>query len=125
MIEEWLNQITEELAAWNQDNPDKPAAPFAVNQIVHKSNHRPDQDMATCAKWKVPIVITSLGAIEDLNTAVKGWGGITRHDIINNRLAHKAIEKDATGTHSRGSRRWRPCRHAFSLRPDAGNPRMV
>ena len=97
MLDEWLHQITEELAAWNRENPDKPAAPFAVNQIVHKSNDRLDQDMATCAKWKVPIVITSLGAIEDLNTAVKGWGGIVLHDIINNRFAHKAIEKGATG----------------------------
>ena len=97
MLDEWMHQITEELAAWNRDNPDKPAAPFAVNQIVHKSNDRLDQDMATCAKWKVPIVITSLGAIEDLNTAVKGWGGITLHDVINNRFAHKAIEKGATG----------------------------
>ena len=97
MLDEWLHQITEELAAWNRDNPDKPAAPFAVNQIVHKSNDRLDQDMATCAKWKVPIVITSLGAIEDLNTTVKSWGGITLHDIINNRFAHKAIEKGATG----------------------------
>ncbi|MEH6791238.1 NAD(P)H-dependent flavin oxidoreductase [Parasphingorhabdus sp.] len=97
MLDEWLHQITEELATWNRENPDKPAAPFAVNQIVHKSNDRLDQDMATCAKWKVPIVITSLGAIEDLNTAVKGWGGIVLHDIINNRFAHKAIEKGATG----------------------------
>jgi nitronate monooxygenase len=97
MLDEWMHQITEELAEWNRDNPDKPAAPFAVNQIVHKSNDRLDQDMATCAKWKVPIVITSLGAIEDLNTAVKGWGGIVLHDIINNRFAHKAIEKGATG----------------------------
>lgn len=97
MLDEWMHQITEELAAWNRDNPDKPAAPFAVNQIVHKSNDRLDQDMDTCAKWKVPIVITSLGAIEDLNTAVKGWGGIVLHDIINNRFAHKAIEKGATG----------------------------
>jgi|TARA_R100001244_G_scaffold96522_6_gene72253 nitronate monooxygenase len=97
MLDEWLHQITEELAAWNREHPDKPAAPFAVNQIVHKSNDRLDQDMATCAKWKVPIVITSLGAIEDLNTAVKGWGGIVLHDIINNRFAHKAIEKGATG----------------------------
>ncbi|NCN84725.1 MAG: nitronate monooxygenase [Sphingomonadales bacterium] len=97
MLDEWLHQITEELVAWNREHPDKPAAPFAVNQIVHKSNDRLDQDMMTCAKWKVPIVITSLGAIEDLNTAVKGWGGIVLHDIINNRFAHKAIEKGATG----------------------------
>ena len=97
LLDEWMHQITEELAAWNRDNPDKPAAPFAVNQIVHKSNDRLDQDMETCAKWKVPIIITSLGAIEDLNKAVHGWGGITLHDIINNRFAHKAIEKGADG----------------------------
>ncbi|MEP2104123.1 MAG: nitronate monooxygenase family protein [Parasphingorhabdus sp.] len=97
LLDEWMHQITEELAAWNRDNPDKPAAPFAVNQIVHKSNDRLDQDMATCEKWKVPLIITSLGAIEDLNTAVHGWGGITMHDIINDRFAHKAIEKGADG----------------------------
>ncbi|MEM8919454.1 MAG: nitronate monooxygenase family protein [Pseudomonadota bacterium] len=97
MLDEWMHQITEELAAWNRDNPDKPAAPFAVNQIVHKSNDRLDQDMETCAKWKVPIIITSLGAIEDLNKAVHSWGGITLHDIINNRFANKAIEKGADG----------------------------
>ncbi|SIN93497.1 nitronate monooxygenase [Parasphingorhabdus marina DSM 22363] len=97
LLDEWMHQITEELAAWNRDNPDKPAAPFAVNQIVHKSNDRLDQDMETCAKWKVPIIITSLGAIEDLNKAVHGWGGITLHDIINNRFANKAIEKGADG----------------------------
>lgn len=96
MLDEWMHQITEELAAWNRDNPDKPAAPFAVNQIVHKSNDRLDQDMETCAKWKVPIIITSLGAIEDLNKAVHGWGGITLHDIINNRFANKAIERERT-----------------------------
>ena len=83
MLDEWMHQITEELAAWNRDNPDKPAAPYAVNQIVHKSNDRLDQDMETCAKWKVPLIITSLGAIEDLNKAVHSWGGITLHDIIN------------------------------------------
>jgi nitronate monooxygenase len=97
MFDEWLHQITEELAAWNRDNPDRPAAPFAVNQIVHKSNDRLDADLATCAKWKVPIIITSLGAREDLNTAVRGWGGITLHDIINDRFARKAIEKGADG----------------------------
>ncbi len=97
LVDEWMHQITEELAAWNRDNPDKPAAPFAVNQIVHKSNDRLDQDMETCAKWKVPLVITSLGAIEDLNKAVHGWGGIVMHDIINDRFAHKAIEKGADG----------------------------
>jgi len=97
LLDEWLHQITEELAAWNRDNPDKPAAPFAVNQIVHKSNDRLDQDMDTCAKWKVPMIITSLGAIEDLNKAVHSWGGITMHDIINDFFAHKAIEKGADG----------------------------
>jgi len=97
LLDEWLHQITEELAAHNRDNPDNPAAPFAVNQIVHKSNDRLDQDMATCAKWQVPMVITSLGAIEDLNKAVHGWGGIVMHDVINDRFAHKAIEKGADG----------------------------
>ena len=97
MLDEWLHQITEELAAHNRANPDRPAAPFAVNQIVHKSNDRLDADLATCAKWQVPIVITSLGAREDLNRAVHGWGGITLHDVINDRFARKAIEKGADG----------------------------
>lgn len=97
LVDEWLHQITEELAAWDRDNPDRPAAPFAVNQIVHKSNDRLDQDLATCAKWKVPITITSLGAREELNQAVHSWGGITLHDVINDRFARKAIEKGADG----------------------------
>jgi nitronate monooxygenase len=97
LLDEWLHQITEELAKHNRENPDRPAAPFAVNQIVHKSNDRLDADMATCEKWQVPMVITSLGAREDIFAAVKNWGGITMHDVINNRFAHKAIEKGATG----------------------------
>ncbi len=96
-FDEWLHQITEELAAHNRDHPDRPAAPFAVNQIVHRSNDRLDADVATCAKWKVPIVITSLGAREDLNEAVHSWGGITLHDVINDFYSHKAIEKGADG----------------------------
>jgi nitronate monooxygenase len=96
-LDEWLHRITEELSAWNRDHPERPAAPFAVNQIVHKSNERLEADLATCAKWQVPIVITSLGAREDLNTAVHGWGGITLHDIIDDRFARKAIEKGADG----------------------------
>ena len=96
-LDEWLHQITEELAAHNRDNPDRPAAPYAVNQIVHKSNNRLDQDVATCGKWQVPITITSLGAREDLNAAVHSWGGIALHDVINDRYAHKAIEKGADG----------------------------
>ena len=96
-LDEWLHQITEELAAHNRDNPDKPAAPYAVNQIVHKSNNRLEEDIAMCAKWQVPITITSLGAREDLNAAVHAWGGITLHDIINDRFARKAIEKGADG----------------------------
>jgi nitronate monooxygenase len=96
-LDEWLHRITEELAAWNRDNPDRPAAPFAVNQIVHKSNNRLEADLETCAKWQVPIVITSLGAREELNTAVHGWGGITLHDVIDDRFARKAIEKGADG----------------------------
>src|SRR5690606_28789923 len=97
LLDEWLHRITEELAAWDRDHPDTPSAPFAVNQIVHKSNVRLQEDMATCAKWKVPIVITSLGAIPELNDAVHGWGGVTLHDIINDRFARKAIEKGADG----------------------------
>ena len=97
LLDEWLHRITEELAAHNRDNPDRPAAPFAVNQIVHKSNDRLESDLATCAKWQVPIVITSLGAREDLNHAVHGWGGITLHDVIDDRFARKAIEKGADG----------------------------
>jgi nitronate monooxygenase len=97
LLDEWLHRITEELSAWNRANPDRPAAPFAVNQIVHRSNDRLEADLATCAKWQVPIIITSLGAREDLNTAVHGWGGITLHDIIDDRFARKAVEKGADG----------------------------
>ncbi len=97
LLDEWLAEITETLAAYNKANPDKPAAPFAINQIVHKSNDRLDHDMQVCAKYKVPIVITSLGAREDVNQAVHSWGGVVLHDIINNKFAHKAIEKGADG----------------------------
>ena len=96
-LDEWLHRITEELSAYNRDNPERPAAPFAVNQIVHRSNDRIEADMATCAKWQVPLVITSLGAREEIFDAVRGWGGITMHDVINNRFARKAIEKGADG----------------------------
>ncbi|WP_309603035.1 nitronate monooxygenase family protein [Sphingomonas sp.] len=96
-LDEWIHQITEELAAWDRANPATPAAPFAVNQIVHRSNDRLEDDIATCAKWKVPITITSLGAREDLNQAVHAWGGITLHDIIDDRFARKAVEKGADG----------------------------
>jgi nitronate monooxygenase len=96
-LDEWLAQITEELAAWDKANPDKPSAPFAINQIVHRSNDRLEHDMAICAKYKVPIIITSLGAREDINQAVHAWGGIVLHDVINNVFAHKAIEKGADG----------------------------
>ena len=96
-LDEWLHQITEELAAHNRDNPDRPAAPYAVNQIVHKSNNRLQEDIATCAKWQVPLTITSLGAQVELNDAVHSWGGIVLHDVITDRFAHKAIEKGADG----------------------------
>ena len=96
-LDEWLHQITEELAAHNRDNPDRPAAPYAVNQIVHKSNNRLQEDIATCAKWQVPLTITSLGAQVELNDAVHSWGGIVLHDVINDRFAPKAIEKGADG----------------------------
>lgn len=97
LLDEWLAEITETLAAYNKANPNKPAAPFAINQIVHKSNDRLEHDMALCAKYKVPIIITSLGAREDVNQAVHAWGGVVLHDIINNKFAHKAIEKGADG----------------------------
>ena len=96
-LDEWLAEITETLAVWDKAHPDQPAAPFAINQIVHKSNDRLEHDMALCAKYKVPIVITSLGAREDVNAAVHGWGGVVLHDIINNRFARKAVEKGADG----------------------------
>ncbi|WP_180684013.1 NAD(P)H-dependent flavin oxidoreductase [Tepidicella baoligensis] len=96
-LDEWLAEITEALAAHDRDHPEQPAAPFAINQIVHKSNDRLEHDMALCAKYKVPIVITSLGAREDVNQAVHGWGGVVLHDIINNTFAHKAIDKGADG----------------------------
>lgn len=96
-LDEWLAEITEALAAHDRAHPDQPAAPFAINQIVHKSNDRLEHDLALCAKYKVPIVITSLGACEDVNQAVHSWGGVVMHDIINNFFAHKAIEKGADG----------------------------
>jgi nitronate monooxygenase len=96
-LDEWLAEITETLAAWDRDHPEAPSAPFAINQIVHKSNDRLEHDMAMCAKYKVPIVITSLGARTDVNDAVHAWGGVVLHDIINDTFAHKAIDKGADG----------------------------
>ncbi len=96
-LDDWLAEITETLAAWDKAHPESPAAPFAINQIVHKSNDRLEHDMQVCAKYKVPIVITSLGAREDVNQAVHGWGGVVLHDVINNKFAHKAVEKGADG----------------------------
>jgi nitronate monooxygenase len=96
-LEEWLIEITDTLAAYNLAHPDAPAAPFAINQIVHKSNDRLEHDMALCVKYKVPIIITSLGAREDINAAAHSYGGVVLHDIINNKHAHKAIEKGADG----------------------------
>ena len=96
-LDEWLHEITEALAVWDREHPERPAAPYAVNQIVHRSNDRFEHDMEACAKWKVPIVITSLGARVELNEAVHSWGGITLHDIIDDRFARKAVEKGADG----------------------------
>ena len=96
-LDEWLAEITETLAAYNQANPDNPAAPFAINQIVHKSNDRLEHDMALCVKYKVPVIITSLGAREEINQAAHSYGGVVLHDIINNTFAHKAIDKGADG----------------------------
>lgn len=96
-LDEWLAEITEALAAWDKAHPDRPAAPFAVNQIVHKSNERLEEDMALCVKYKVPLYITSLGAREEINQAAHSYGAVVLHDVINNAFAHKAIEKGADG----------------------------
>jgi nitronate monooxygenase len=96
-LDEWLAEITETLAAHNRAHPDQPAAPFAINQIVHKSNERLEEDMALCVKYKVPLIITSLGAREEINQAAHSYGGVVMHDIINNKFAYKAIEKGADG----------------------------
>ena len=96
-LDDWLAEITETLAAYNRAHPDKPAAPFAINQIVHKSNDRLEHDMQACVKFKVPLIITSLGAREDINAAAHGYGAVVLHDIINHKFAHKAIEKGADG----------------------------
>ncbi len=96
-LDEWLAEITEELAAHDARNPDRPAAPFAVNQIVHTSNKRLEHDLMLCVKYKVPIVISSLGAVPEVNAAVHSYGGIVLHDVINNRHANSAIRKGADG----------------------------
>ena len=96
-LDEWLDRITTELAEHDVKNPDCPSAPYAVNQIVHKSNNRLETDMAVCEKYKVPVVITSLGARDEINNTVHRWGGIVLHDVINNTFARKAIEKGADG----------------------------
>ncbi|MCD0421500.1 nitronate monooxygenase family protein [Rubrivivax sp. JA1024] len=97
LLDEWLAEITETLAAWDRDHPERKSAPFAINQIVHKSNDRLEHDLEVCARYKVPLVITSLGARTDVNDAVHAWGGIVLHDVINNAFAHKAVEKGADG----------------------------
>ncbi|WP_296016979.1 nitronate monooxygenase family protein [uncultured Agrobacterium sp.] len=96
-LDEWLAMLTEELAAHNAANPDRPAAPFAVNQIVHMSNKRLEHDLSLCVKYKVPIVISSLGAVPEVNAAIHSYGGIVLHDVINNRHANSAIRKGADG----------------------------
>lgn len=97
VLHEWLDKITNELGEYNVKNPDRPAAPFAVNQIVHKTNNRLDHDMEACVKYKVPFVITSLGARQDVNDAIHSYGGIVMHDVIDTRFARKALEKGADG----------------------------
>ena len=97
LLEAWLKQITEELDRHNQENPDQPAAPFAVNQIVHRSNARLERDLEICNRWKVPIWITSLGARPEVNDAAHSCGGVVLHDVINNTFAKKAIDKGADG----------------------------
>ncbi len=96
-LDDWLAEITETLAAHNAGNPAQPAAPFAINQIVHKSNDRLEHDMALCVKHRVPIIITSLGARPEINEAAHSYGAVVLHDVINNAFAHKAIDKGADG----------------------------
>lgn len=96
-LDEWLAMMTEDLAAYNAANPEKPAAPFAVNQIVHMSNKRLEHDLGLCVKYKVPVVISSLGAVPEVNAAIHSYGGIVLHDVINNRHANSAIRKGADG----------------------------
>ncbi|HEV7246313.1 MAG TPA: nitronate monooxygenase family protein [Shinella sp.] len=96
-LDEWLAEITEGLAAHDAQNPDRPAAPFAVNQIVHRSNKRLEHDLMMCVKYKVPVVISSLGAVPEVNAAIHSYGGIVLHDVINNRHANSAIRKGADG----------------------------
>ena len=97
VLEEWLKRITGELAEWDAKHPDTPAAPFAVNQIVHKSNDRLQHDVEMCVKYKVPVIITSLGARTDVNEAIHSYGGIVLHDVIDQKFARKAVEKGADG----------------------------
>lgn len=97
LLDEWLHRITEELAEWDRDHPDQPSAPFAVNHIVHRTNDRLEHDLEASTRWKAPIVITSLGAREDVNAAVHSYGGVVLHDIINDRFGRKAVEKGADG----------------------------
>jgi nitronate monooxygenase len=97
LLDEWLHRITEELAEWDRRHPEAPSAPFAVNQIVHRTNDRLEHDLEACVRWKVPLIITSLGAREEVNQAVHGYGGLVMHDVINDRFARKAVEKGADG----------------------------
>lgn len=96
-LDEWLARITEELADWDRKNPDRPSAPLAVNQIVHKTNNRLEEDVALCKKYKVPLIITSLGANPEVNAEIHSWGGVILHDVINDKFARKAVEKGADG----------------------------
>lgn len=96
-LDEWLDRITQELAAWDRDHPEAPSAPFAVNQIVHKTNNRLEQDLELCVKYKAPLIITSLGARSDVNDAIHSYGGVVLHDVINDKFARKAVEKGADG----------------------------
>jgi nitronate monooxygenase len=97
VLDQWLERITTELAEYDRLHPERPSAPFAVNQIVHKSNDRLEHDVAMCVKWKVPVIITSLGARPDVFDAIHSYGGMVLHDVIDQKFAHKAIEKGADG----------------------------
>ena len=125
-LDEWLAEITETLAAHNRAHPDQLAAPFSINQIVHKSNERLYEDMALCVKYKVPLIITSLGAREDINQAAHSYGGVVMHDVINNKFAHKAIEKGADGLIAvAAGAGGRPRRREEPVRIDSRDPSVV
>ena len=125
LLDEWLVRIKQELAAHDKAHPDRLSAPFAVNQIVHRSNDRLEQDLALCEKHKVPMIITSLGAREELNQAAHRWGGIVFHDVINQKFRAQGDREGRRRSDPGIRRRGRPCRRNIAVRIRGGAPAMV